>query len=557
MIVKSREVFGGQDIEIRSDVVGDVAGNGKADSNGEKPFDKDANGNKISLKIGYKVTGNMYGGYSDSISGTVRGNEVVISSGEVSGEVRGGDGGYLAENNKVKISSADITSSVWGGWSKGEAKGNVVEISSGKVSGFVIGGDGELGAIENKVKISSVDITSNVYGGWSDRGEARGNEVHICGSSTFSDSSIIYGGYSREEGAEVKRGNVLKLWARGIRVLGIENFERYEFYNPGKETEMVKMEGVLDLEESQVSINDLEKIDEAEVGNKYVLVRSSKEIKGMDKKWRGTIQEILARYDYIIEIEGGKELIAKINKKEVNPKSKGITESMVGVMGYVGEGVIRGGEMGNREEMRRSKERGEAEAFIELRGEGRARRREGRDIRGERVVGGVVKWIEVIGMMMGGYIEYGESRYKIKMEEEEVRVRGVVDYVGIGMIGEVEIKEGMYVGMGVRVGRYGSDGISEDMGIGEREGEEVRYENEGKYVGGDIGGRYRVGKIGGKVEVELRGDVELSHMLEGVVKMSRNEKVEIGGIGIKCGSEGYMGLREGIEGMLKMKYAIK
>jgi hypothetical protein len=568
--------------------------------------------NKVNISNA-NITGNVIGGSSDE---TARRNSVEISSGEVGGGVTGGNGKQEAEENKVNISNANITGTVSGGTSSSAtAIGNSVNISFGVVDGEVIGGEGKEKATNNSVKIIGGDIRNNVYGGYSHTGEATDNEVYIGGNPIFFEGSIIYGGYVEGEGeGEKKRGNVLKLNAKGIRVLGIRNFGEYEFYNPGKDKEMVTIGEELDLEGTEVRIKELDKEEGLKVGDKYVLIRSSIGIKGLERKKVGgrRIQEILAVYECIMEIEG-KELVAKIEGIEINPKSKGIGESIIESMDIVGGSIIRVGEMGERK-----RGKGEIEGFIVGRGVERGDR-------GIRVVGGVVKKIEKKGMNMGGYVEYGEGKYKTKteVEEGEVRVRGGVEYVGMGMMGEIEIKEGIYCGMGIRVGRYGSEGISEDMGIGEREGEEIRYERDGKYVGGSIGGRYRVGEIVKKVEIQIRGEVELSYMSEEGMKISTKDKVEyggigrgevrigvrggykmkkggnayigtgyeyekmgevrgkmgslempssqeeggrmigeigmeveIGGIGIRCGCEGYVGERGGIEGMLNVRYKI-
>jgi hypothetical protein len=60
------------------------------------------------------------------------------------------------------------------------------------------------------------------------------------------------------------------------------------------------------------------------------------------------------------------------------------------------------------------------------------------------------------------------------------------------MKGEVEIKERIYGQVGMRIGRYGNDFESEDMGIGSKEGEEMKYDIEGMYAGVEVGGRCKV-----------------------------------------------------------------
>jgi outer membrane autotransporter protein len=188
--------------------------------------------------------------------------------------------------------------------------------------------------------------------------------------------------------------------------------------------------------------------------------------------------------------------------------------------------------------------------------------------------------------------------------------------------GEVEIKERIYGQIGMRIGRYENDFESEDMGVGSKEGEEMKYDIEGMYAGVEVGGKYKVveeekigievkGEIGmmsmggkevkltsgnrvdfkvvkiGKVRIEVRGEYEVkekvkpyvglgceydkmweveassgnleipSSHIEGISGIGEmGVEAEIGKVGIRCGCECYVGEREGIDGMLKIMYAI-
>jgi hypothetical protein len=132
-------------------------------------------------------------------------------------------------------------------------------------------------------------------------------------------------------------------------VLGIENFEEYKFYNPKKGTPMVRVGNVVDLRGVKVSIEELDNIEEVEIGERYVLIKSSSVIRGIEHVNIVPTQKMLARYDYAQEDNGelvigvgeDNELRVMVKNIEVNTKSKEITEARVGSMIFVGEGISR------------------------------------------------------------------------------------------------------------------------------------------------------------------------------------------------------------------------
>jgi outer membrane autotransporter protein len=306
---------------------------------------------------------------------------------------------------------------------------------------------------------------------------------------------------------------------------------------------------------------------------------------------------------------------------EVNTKSKELTEARVGSMIFVEEGISREIE----KEIQGEKGSRKVKPFIVVR-EGKSKYgNEIKEVGGVRGGGGIVKVIEKLGreMVLGAYVEYGDGKYRSKEEiGGEVNSRGKSNYVGIGMKGEVEIKERIYGQVGMRIGKYASDFESEDMGVGSKEGEEMKYDIEGMYAGVEVGGRCKVvekkkigvevkGEIGmmsmggkevkltsgnkvdfkgvkiGKVRMEVKGEYEVkekikpyvglgceydkmwdvearsgnleipSSHIEGVSGIGEmGVEVEMGRIGIRCGCECYVGERKGIDGMLKVRYAI-
>ena len=243
-----------------------------------------------------------------------------------------------------------------------------------------------------------------------------------------------------------------------------------------------------------------------------------------------------------------KEIEVEVKGIEVNAKSKSVTQSMGGAIGYVSRGL--GEEVGR--EMRERVGKGKINTFMAMKGEGLESKIGTRMIeRGVKAAGGVGKEVTVCGkeVGIGGYVEYGEGVYEGKEElgdKGEVNSKGIERYVGIGLIGRKE-EERWHVEVLARVGKQENDSESGDMGIGEKEGEKERYESGGMYVGGEMGGGYKVGEIKG-IGIEMVGRVGMTGVGGREVKMETGERVKIEGIRvgkIKAGSIGRYREEEG------------
>jgi hypothetical protein len=239
----------------------------------------------------------------------------------------------------------------------------------------------------------------------------------------------------------------------------------------------------------------------------------------------GETQGMLLRYGYeVLLVENGLEV--EVKGKEVNPKTKSLTQSMSGSIDFVSMGM--GEEVGR--EIRGVGE--EVKTYMMMRGEGvESKIGEGVKERGIKMVGGVGKKIRVIGeeVIVGGYIEYGEGKYESKEIGGvlEVNAKGVMRYAGVGLIGKKEIGSGYVEGV-IRVGERSSDSESRDIGIREREGEGDRYESKGMYVGGEIGGGYGM-EVREGIGIEIVGRIKIMGVGGEKVKMERGEEVEYEG----------------------------
>ena len=232
-------VYGnGTPITITGGTIGYVFGVGKANYSG------DVSGGNVNINGNAKVTGNVYGGYSDSKI-DITNNYVTINNSTISNNVYGGysngdnSGGGNTNGNHVIINNSSATN-VFGGCSLadykiGNADGNYVTINNSTISGDVHGGYSvKANANGNHVTIINSTITGNIYGGYNggvSNTEMKCNTVTIKGYSDITDARI-YGGYCYYENPQVQRGDntlILDGWSGTAKT--IYYFENIEFKN--------------------------------------------------------------------------------------------------------------------------------------------------------------------------------------------------------------------------------------------------------------------------------------------------------------------------------------
>jgi hypothetical protein len=587
--------------------------NGKIDENvngGNSSGSGNVTNNTVKIYNG--SCANVYGGYSTG-NGLVGNNRIEIYNGIFENIFGGRSLNGNAENNTLIFNDGIVNNDIYGGYSASNrmATGNILEINGGTISRNAIGGFSSLHiACNNTVIIRGGQFLQYVYGGVSRQGETINNVVEIEGYPIFSTSTLIYGGESAP-GVDMVSGNTLNMKTKEVRVLGVRNFENYNFYNPTeKGTVMLEVGEEMDLGEKKVDVY-LDESEGLDVGDTYVLIRSTSGISNFDRMSLASYQGIIARYDLYAFIRNNIELVVAIDDIIINPRTKVLTQSRAGNVGFVGEGIeemikVVEGEVGEK-----------IKPFIVIDG-GKSKYDVGVEVRGAKVLAGLRKEIGE-RMKLGGYVEYGDGVYDTGVGG--VKARGIMNYIGCGLVGKIEWNNKVYMDIGTRIGRYGEDFNSEDMGIGEREGEKVSYESDGMYVGGMFGGGYKVGvsdkfsitvdarvmltyegnkevelstkdKIqfeeitNRKIKMGLRGEYEFKqvkpyvgmgyeHEMMGEVRAKARETEipkselsggsEIGEVGVRweiwklnveCGGKCSIGTREGVEGMLKVRYAI-
>ena len=233
-------VYGnGTPITITSGTIGYVFGVGKAN------YSDDVSGGNVNINGNAKVTGNVYGGYSDSKI-DITNNYVTINNSTISNNVYGGysngnnSGGGNTNGNHVIINNSSARNVCdgysLGGNKNGNADGNYVTINNSTINGQVCGGYSDnANANGNHVTIINSVIKDNIYGGYTGSGsydhEINGNSVTIKGNTDITGASI-YGGFCQSTKAPVQRGDntlILDGWSGTAK--SIYYFENIEFKN--------------------------------------------------------------------------------------------------------------------------------------------------------------------------------------------------------------------------------------------------------------------------------------------------------------------------------------
>ena len=167
------------------------------------------------VTIDSDVTGNVRGGYADTLGTAATNNTVTMTGGTVGADVYGGQAiGGDVTGNSVTISGGTVTNYVYGGWSTDHAASNNSVTISGGTVGFVYGGRSSsvgFSAIGNTVIISGGMVTNGVIGGSNSTGNATGNTVRIMGTASFGANAIISGGSTGASGGDEFTGNTLHM----------------------------------------------------------------------------------------------------------------------------------------------------------------------------------------------------------------------------------------------------------------------------------------------------------------------------------------------------------
>ena len=192
--------------------------------------------NHISLTSGSYT--DIYGGWTSGTGSTATGidatNQSIANSVSLDGatahkltggKTESGD----AQRNRVLVKSGSVTGNIRGGIASGKASGNSVDIGGGAVTGQIYGGDGDAEASGNIITITKGTINGDIIGGYSQNGAAKGNTVNLGDGRTSYTATIngkLIGGQTTLGSVS---NNILNIKANASAT-NVEDFETYRFH---------------------------------------------------------------------------------------------------------------------------------------------------------------------------------------------------------------------------------------------------------------------------------------------------------------------------------------
>lgn len=492
-------VYGnGTPITITGGTIGYVYGVGN-----DKSHRVDASGGNVTISDG-TVTGNVFGGYSDSKI-DVTNNYVTINNSTISKNFYGGysridnTASGNTNGNHVIINNSSATN-VFGGYSRadlksGNADGNYVTIINSTINGKVHGGYSDnSNANDNHVTIINSTISGNIYGGYNggvNNTEMKGNTVTIKGYSDITHANI-YGGYCDFTTAQPKRGdNTLILDGWSGTTNSIHYFEKIEFKNT-----TFTNGTVLNLQE-QSDLDGLENIkitnfaggQKFKTGDTLTLISNTPNDSTQGQNFNATA-------GVAVDVGGaikqdGNNVIMTVNSTSLNKQTDLVAQTRAASAAFVNQGTDLISD--SLDTISRDSNYG-VKTFAAVHGN-RSKYDVNSDIKinGWSVIAGVGnagKFDNGSEFSWGVFYENGSGNYRTfnEFNNEFFRGDGSLVYNGGGIAARYTNKNGVYTEGSLRAGMLKSD---MDNALRNGAGNYYGYESESAYYGAHIG----IGKI--------------------------------------------------------------
>mgnify|MGYP000049185472 FL=1 len=470
----------------------------------------------------------MFGGRSGE-DGSVTGNSVEITGTQVKSSVEGGfSSGGNAEGNIVTITNCEIKEEVYGGDSgtdgTGTANRNTVVITGGSVNGYVRGGysAGSSGVADNNsVTVKGGTFAKSIFGGWSKSDDAINNTVTIKSDNGIVPifNGSIFGGYSEDTAKDMRTGNTLNIYTKGLSATNVKNFEYYNFYLPrnikvGDTILTLTNAGGTDISNGKVNIGVAGAAELLNVNDTLNLLYNANGIKADNVVYSNMQQGVSLEYEFTTEHSAdGNSIVATVDKVPVKTteQAKSPVETQIAAAAFVNSGAdtVAGSGITNAVQVAGG---GSAEMFSAS-GGGNMRYKSGSysDMRGYNLALGFAKAINNNAgkLTYGPLLEYGWGNYTSHLDSG-IRADGNTKYYGIGMIVRQDNKSGLYYEGSLRYGRMDSDYASGDMiGAG---GSKVyaSYDSSSSYYGAHLG-IGKVNKINDTTKADLYAKLFYTH----------------------------------------------
>ena len=435
-------------------------------------------------KTGSKVTAITYEGY------TFKGATQATTYGA---DTWGGrsKAGNTTQDNKLTLSDASKTyANVYGGWTSGtgtkaaadkqnNSLNNTVNYTAGTLTGTLYGGHAAAGeASGNTVNLGAIQTAANIYGGFGN--VTKNNTINLKGARV---TGTVYGG-SAANGT----GNTLAVYkpSEVQDFAGVQNLHFHtDELTAGNTTPLLKLGTTTkNIRGLNIGVDRRGDAPKLKKGDKLLLMKTAGSLTTDDKienKIEGK-QGMARRYTYEIKKENTGELTATVTHAGLGDDAKSPVETRAGLSNLVNQGadyIVESGMSAAETALR-----ADAGAGSSAKSDKSAQRKTaatenasyqlwaGAGANTMRVESGShvdskgwglgIGWAREDEMKDGAkhlfspFVEYGRGSYDSYLDNG-AHGSGTIRYLGIGVLGKLTQKDGLWLEGSVRGGRATSD----------------------------------------------------------------------------------------------------
>ena len=481
--------------------------------------------------------------------------------------------GNVVEENTLTMTGGEITGTAYGGTSRTNAAKKNTLVLRGGSAGELVGGFGTT-ATDNTVDIFGGRVTGDVYGGRATNGAASKNTVNLYHGVTI--GGTIHGGAGNANSTD----NTLAMRSFGTTAKDFDGVQNLHFYLPAGTTSSetrtmltltnapaVKDISTLNLGVAAVAADAraFRRGDAVSLLKVNGTLTTAAELKNTgDAQTMKATQSGILDYTMRFEKRGENELIATVDRVDVNDRSKSPVETRVAASALLNAGadllsnvgytaaaeaaaVISAGTApaSSSAEGRRNTDAGlvaagtaasagaNATAAVSgafqpwaAQGGSSVRLNSGSyvDAKGWNLNVGFARTNEMkdAKLTYGPFVEYGRGTYDSYLDDG-THGSGAMHYIGGGVMAKMAQNSGLYVEGSLRAGRVSSDYTGSD------DAAELSYDNASTYFAGHVG----VGqewKLAGGDKIEGYAKYFYSHQAGDTVKLRSGGTLEFGDV---------------------------
>ena len=481
--------------------------------------------------------------------------------------------GNVVEENTLTMTGGEITGTAYGGTSRTNAAKKNTLVLRGGSAGELVGGFGTT-ATDNTVDIFGGTVRGDVYGGHATNGAASNNTVNLYHGVTI--GGVIHGGAGNANSTD----NTLAVRSFGTTAKDFDGVQNLHFYLPPGTTSSetrtmltltnapaVKDISTLNLGVAAVAADAraLRPGDAVSLLKTNGTLTTAAQLRNTgDAQTMKATQSGILDYTMRLEKRGENELIATVDRVDVNDRSKSPVETRVAASALLNAGadllsnvgytaaaeaaaVISAGTApaSSSAEGTRNTDAGlvaagtaasaDANATAEVSGAFQPWAAQGGssvrlnsgsyvDAKGWNLNVGFARTNEMkdAKLTYGPFVEYGRGTYDSYLDDG-THGSGAMHYVGGGVMAKMSQNSGLYVEGSLRAGRVSSDYTGSD------DAAELSYDNASTYFAGHVG----VGqewKLAGGDKIEGYAKYFYSHQAGNTTKLRSGGTLEFGDV---------------------------